>query len=361
MSPIADIDCPQDWQRAGDAVARDGAVAVVLGGVDTGKSTLCRFLAHYCHTHGCNTALLDADLGQSWIGPPTTVGFALVDGPELPQRGDEPADMWFVGATSPHGHMLQTAVGVRKMADAARHAGADRIIVDTSGWINGPAARALKEAKIALLSPRHIIAIQARGETQHLTAPYANRADVVVHNVRVSRRARVRDVDRRRRHREEQFRDYFAGARQLALPLGQITLLGTGLLSGTAAPGHVRSYAEELLGIECSHAEMIADSLMLVCDHQPDPGAIEAVREHFPDEEIAVVALDAVRGVVLGLSDARERLLGIGLLADVDFKAGQLHVTTPVSAADGATTVTVGTLRLHRDFSQLGPVEARWP
>ncbi len=361
MLSITDIDRPPDWQGAADAVARDGGVAVVLGAVDTGKSTLCRFLAHCCAEAGRKPAILDADLGQSWLGPPTTIGFALVDSTTPPDHGTEPAGMWFVGATSPQGHMLQTAVGVRKMADAARRAGADCIIADTSGWINGPAARALKEAKIALLAPGHIIAIQARDEIQHLIAPHASRTDVQVHTVRASRRARRRDMDQRRRHRGEQFRNYFAEAGHLALPLGQIGVLGASLLSGTAAPSHVRSYAEELLGVECFHAEMTEERLLLVCEQYPQPGAIEAVREHFPDQEVAVLPLRAIRGVVVGLSDAQERLLGIGVLTDVDFKANSLHVITPVAAADAVATVTMGTLRLQPDFSELGPVELRWP
>jgi polynucleotide 5'-hydroxyl-kinase GRC3/NOL9 len=361
MSSTANIDCPQDWQRAAEAVAREGGVAIVLGAVDTGKSTLCRFLADCCPARGRKAALLDADLGQSWIGPPTTIGFALVDGSDSLQPPLDPAAMWFVGATSPQGHMLQTAVGVQKMADAARRSGADCIIVDTSGWINGPAARALKEAKIALLSPRHIIGIQEENEIQHLITPYAGRRDILVHRLRTSRRARPRDMERRRRHRQEQFRTYFAAAQELALPLDRITLLGTSLLSGLPAPAHVRTYAEELLGVECFHAETMAERLLLVCETYPDPRAIGAVREQFPDEEISVFPLSAARGVLAGLSDANERLLGIGIVADVDFKAKRLHVISPVTAAGDVAAVTIGTLRLQPDFTELGPTEVAWP
>ncbi|MGD8238995.1 MAG: Clp1/GlmU family protein [Armatimonadota bacterium] len=361
MPPIADIDCPQDWQRTAHAVAREGGVTVVLGGVDTGKSTLCRYVAHCCITQGRTTAILDADLGQSWIGPPTTVGFALVEGAGAAAAGLEPAGMWFVGATSPQGHMLQTAVGVRRVAEAARRGGADAIIVDTSGWIDGPAARALKEAKIALLRPRHIIGIQVEDEVQHLIAPYEHREGVSVHTVHTSRRVRPRDMARRRQHRERQFRDYFAGGRELALPLGRVALLGTSLLSGTTAPAHVRSYAEELLGVECFHAEMMGERLVLVCEHYPERGALGTVREQFPDDEVTVFALRPIRGALAGLADAREQVLGLGIVADVDFGAKELRVVTPVPAADDVAAVTIGTLRLQGDFTELGPAEVRWP
>ncbi|MFQ5808929.1 MAG: Clp1/GlmU family protein [Armatimonadota bacterium] len=361
MPPIADIDCPKDWQRTADGVAREGGVTVVLGGVDTGKSTLCRYVAHCCVTQGRTTAILDADLGQSWIGPPTTIGFALVEGGAAAEAGLDPAGMWFVGATSPRGHMLQTAVGVRRMSDAARRAGADATIVDTSGWIDGPAARALKEAKIALLRPRHIIGIQTEDEVRHLIAPHQHREGVSVHTVRTSRRVRPRDMERRRQHREAQLRDYFGGGQELALPLDRVALLGTSLLSGTTAPAHVRSYAEELLGVECFHAEMMGERLVLVCEHYPGPGAIGAVREQFPDEEVAVLPLRPIRGTLAGLSDAREELLGLGIVADVDFGAKELRVVTPVPAADEVAAVTMGTLRLQRDFTELGPAEVRWP
>jgi len=361
MSLIADIDCPQDWQTAADLVARDPGVALVVGAVDSGKSTLCRFLAHYCATQGRRTAILDADLGQSWIGPPTTIGFALVDDSMLEESTPEPTGMWFVGATSPQGHMLQTAVGVRKMADAARQCRAECIIVDTSGWVDGPAARALKEAKIALLAPRHILGIQYGDEIRHITAACESRADISVHSVRASRRTRSRDADRRRAYREQQFREYFAESAELALPFADITVLGTSLLSGTPAPGHVRAYAEELLGIECFHAEILGEQLLLVCEHLPDPAALRALREQFPEEEPAVFALNSVPGALVGLSDSDERLLGIGTLVEMDFQAKRILVTTPVTAAEDVAAVTVGTMRLQPDFSQLGSMEERWP
>lgn len=50
--------------------------------------------------------------------------------------------MWFLGATSPIGHLLEIVVGTKKMADKALNSGADVVIVNTSGLILGTAGTA---------------------------------------------------------------------------------------------------------------------------------------------------------------------------------------------------------------------------
>src|SRR5919197_322767 len=73
----------------------------VVGGVDSGKTTFARRLALAALESGQSVALVDADLGQSTIGPPGTVGLKLVTGREDLEEGAPPDAMAFVGAISP--------------------------------------------------------------------------------------------------------------------------------------------------------------------------------------------------------------------------------------------------------------------
>ena len=57
-------------------------VCLVLGAADTGKTTLAEAIARRAASSG-PVGVIDADIGQSHIGPPTTVGWALVDRPDV--------------------------------------------------------------------------------------------------------------------------------------------------------------------------------------------------------------------------------------------------------------------------------------
>src|SRR5918999_822328 len=66
----------QEHPEGAQAIERalDVAVTMVIGEGDTGKTTLVTALANALVERGFRVAVLDADLGQSEIGPPTTIG-----------------------------------------------------------------------------------------------------------------------------------------------------------------------------------------------------------------------------------------------------------------------------------------------
>jgi polynucleotide 5'-kinase involved in rRNA processing len=146
------------------AVAQRG-VTMLVGGLDTGKSTLARRIAEAGVGAGCTVGLLDADVGQSTIGPPTTVGLRLCRSgadlvPDALARADHLA---FVGSTSPSGHLLPLVAGARLLLDRARSAEADLVVVDTTGLVSGVYGQILKFHKAAVLQPDLVIGL-ARGE-----------------------------------------------------------------------------------------------------------------------------------------------------------------------------------------------------
>jgi polynucleotide 5'-hydroxyl-kinase GRC3/NOL9 len=57
-------------------------ICLILGASDTGKTTLAEALAKHLAKHQ-PVGVIDADIGQSHIGPPATVGWAVVDNPQI--------------------------------------------------------------------------------------------------------------------------------------------------------------------------------------------------------------------------------------------------------------------------------------
>lgn len=187
-------------------------VDVLIGGMDSGKSTLARRIAAAGVAEGLTVGVLDADVGQSTIGPPTTVGLRLCRSeadldPEAMRRADHLA---FVGSISPQGHLLPLVVGTRLLLDRARAQGAELVVVDTTGLVSGVYAQLLKFHKVGVLQPDLVVGI-ARGEELEPLLGVISRfyaAEVVTLGIHPD--VVPTSVEQRATIREESMRGYFA-------------------------------------------------------------------------------------------------------------------------------------------------------
>lgn len=221
------IDVPRVWEERLSGPLR--GTILVIGAVDTGKSTLVRYLWSRLapHTH---LALIDADIGQSVLGPPTTQTLRLA-APEspaaFPPRGR--LARWFVGAISPRGHMLPTVVGVARLVALARGWRAQTILVDTTGMVAPHVGGvALKWAKFDLVRPDVVIALRRDDELEPLIAPWRHSDRFRLIELPVSPRVRVRTREERIAWRQYRFRVYFRRAQECQVPLSRVALQGSG-------------------------------------------------------------------------------------------------------------------------------------
>ncbi len=180
--------------------AKPGRVFVV-GGVDSGKTTFVTRLAKAGIEAGHVVAIVDADLGQSTIGPPATVGLKIAR--ELADlESDTPDAMSFVGSMSPRGHMLTLVSGTAKLVMRAIEMGARLIVVDTSGLIDGVAGQVLKLSKAELCRPHHVVALARGMELEPIVGVLDRFLSVDVASLGVHPDIRVRTVEERKAARE---------------------------------------------------------------------------------------------------------------------------------------------------------------
>ena len=205
-----------------------GDTVMVVGAVDRGKSHLTRHLLGQAATRA---ALVSADVGQPSLGVPACVAMAI----ESPWR--VPDALWFVGETTPVRHLLPTVVGTARLAERARAAGADLVVIDTGGFVEGAIARLLKSHKARAARVTDVVAIERDRELEPLLALLAGMARV--HRVPPAPAARERRRDERRRYREAQFRADLRGALSLRLGAGRLVDVdwSAGSAARTPSPG----------------------------------------------------------------------------------------------------------------------------
>ena len=194
-------------------------VTLVLGAGDTGKSTLVAGLAGALAARAHTVAVVDADLGQSDVGPPTTVGLGRVRRPIERLEEAELVGLEFVGMTSPARCMRETAEATARLVARALEGGCDRVLVDTSGLVEGDFGRALKRIKIDRVRPDLLIALQRHGECEPILCLYEGGPAIL--RLPAAATAR-RSAAARRRQRQRALDAHLAGAVPVTLDLTRV-------------------------------------------------------------------------------------------------------------------------------------------
>ncbi|MDQ3981359.1 MAG: hypothetical protein M3271_01615 [Actinomycetota bacterium] len=287
---------PEAYERL---LANPGVV-FLLGGIDTGKTTFGVELARRATEAGIAAAIVDTDIVQSTVGPPTTVGLKLCGTPEdFSRESLRVADgLGFVGSTVPKGHLLPLVANAAKLVTRARAAGAKLIVVDTTSLVSGIYGQSLKFFKMDLVGPDYTVAFERGGELEPLVGIAQRFVPGEVVEIEVSPDARIRPVDERITFREEQFAAYFA--------------VGT------------------------SRWRVKPTVFMPTLP---------------PDFDLAL--LD---GLVVGMEDGRGSCVGIGVL-EHDPNEDLLRMVSPVT--EGVRGLRLGSVRIDTSGQSRGPVDLR--
>jgi polynucleotide 5'-hydroxyl-kinase GRC3/NOL9 len=221
-----EIIAPKEWFAFSDVLAEEKGMAILLGGTDTGKTTLANFLIFNLCQRGRRVALVDADIGQSTLGPPATIGLAKFKSDPDWEVVLSPPEIFFVGSTTPERHFPLHLKGVKRMVDKAVSYATDLIIVDTTGFVSGEAGKELKRRKIDLISPHFILALQKSDELEPILELYQENPFYKIYRLPLSEKVRPRSMEERRINRANKFRDYFKDSVIQELAIEEVQIEG---------------------------------------------------------------------------------------------------------------------------------------
>lgn len=201
-----------EQEEALAALIDDPGVVMLVGAIDTGKTSFGIELARRAMNSGVPVAIVDADTVQSHVGPPTTTGMKLCTGEDsLSREGLRRADaLGFVGSLVPKGYLLPLVTSTAKLVRRAQKAGAQMVIIDTTSLVSGIYGQALKYYKIDLIHPGHIVAFERGGEMEPIVGLAQRFSPSTVIELPVDPRIVSRTVEDRMTFREEQFAAYFS-------------------------------------------------------------------------------------------------------------------------------------------------------
>jgi polynucleotide 5'-hydroxyl-kinase GRC3/NOL9 len=291
-----EISAPKEWFELLDVLEEGKGIAILLGATDTGKSTLAKFLISHLCKRGLKVGLVDADIGQSFLGPPATIGLSVFKSHPDWEVILSPPEIFFVGSTTPEGHFPIHLKGVKRMVDKVSTCGSDVILVDTTGFVLGEAGKELKRRKIDLISPRFILALQKDDELEAILEQYKESPLYKIYRLPLSEQVRPKSLEERRANRTNKFRDYF-----------KYSVIQELAMEGVQIEGEV---------LDPSGAPLPLDWAL------------------------------RINGLLIGLKDENDHTLALGLIRNYFQEKKVLRVFTPLQEIQRVKTVQLSSLRL---------------
>ncbi len=293
---LPEITAPKEWYALLDILEKEKGLAIILGASDTGKSTLAKFLIFNLCERGLKVALADADIGQSFLGPPTTIGLSLFKSDPDWKLLLSPPEIFFVGSTTAEGCIPIHLKGVKRMVDKAIAYGPDFTILDTTGFVLGEGGRELKRRKIDLVSPRFILALQRSEELEPILGHYEESPLLRVFRLPLSEKVRSRSIEDRKRYRDDRFQEYF------------------------------RDSAVQELAVEAAAIEGEV--------HDPNGDTL-------PSDWVL-----RINGLLIGLKDGNDETLALGVIRNYVDEKKVVRILTPLVETEKVKTIQLSSLRV---------------
>ena len=341
-----------EWRDCITSLVANPGLTVVIGASDTGKTTFCTQLLNAAVEAGLKAALVDADIGQSEVGPPGTIGLAELTHP-VERLSDLPARrMYFVGATSPAGNMLQCVVGTKRMADAAAGHGAELTVVDTTGLVQGVIARKLKTYKIDLLSPAHIVAIQRKQEAAPLVAALSKIDKYAIHCVSATSAAQPKPPELRAARRRLRFTKHFEGAEPHVIRLDDVACRGTRLNAGRPLSWQRIGGLEKILKTRVLHAEAVGPGFYIVVERSVPTSGIGLLQAKARTKDVTLVEGSAFTNAYVGLLDSHGNTMDVGIVQAIDFGQRHMIALSPLKSVTPVRVIDFGLMRVRPDGTE---------
>lgn len=289
---VSESTIPIGWEEAVDVIQRQNGVEVIVGDVDSGKSSLCSFITNMCVQQGLRVGIVDGDVGQADIGPATTISSSHAVKPILSLQDLNPEASFFAGDTSPSsitGKVIQSIVRLKN--NVAKDT--DVVIVNTDGWIGDPSARRFKEALLHEIQPDLVLGLSREGEIE----PLLDMIQFTSLRLSSSPYARTRSKDERKSTRESSYRRFLVGSKL---------------------------------------TKINQETTSLRMFDQPEQSILRWDRRF--------------RGFLAGLLDSEDRLLGIGRIRELSDGTAQVETTT----TQHPRFLEIGNIELSSAYGEIG-------
>ncbi|MGD8506159.1 MAG: Clp1/GlmU family protein [Candidatus Bathyarchaeota archaeon] len=344
---------PASWEQACNitmAVDEKPVVVVVMGEVDSGKTSFCTYLVNKATKEKRRVAIIDADLGQSDIGPPSTIGLSQLTLPISDLFLLKAESAYFVGTTTPSGVIDEVIDKLAEMKGDILKKAVGFLVINTDGWVRGEEAVQYKLRLVKRTTPNVVIGIQQQDELAPILTALSG---IKVISIESPQAIKKRDREKRKILRELGYRKYLKEAIMQPFPLSWVKVegipFGTYL---TPSKGKLEKMKMKL-GVDPLYCEETPNMIVAIVDknHWVNEAQITALEEEL-EKKVRLIREGDEQGLLVGLHDEKEKFLGIGILDKIDYERRMLHVYTPVTTS--VSSIHIGQVKLDKLGKEIG-------
>jgi polynucleotide 5'-hydroxyl-kinase GRC3/NOL9 len=349
---------PQSWVRSVQEllnVQTRPTTAIVVGRVDTGKSSFCTFLINRLLGENKRVAILDGDLGQSDIGPPSTIAYAQVKKPNTDLFNLRAKNAVFIGETSPSNVTGRMVQGLSLLKKEALAGDPEFLVINTDGWIEGECAVDYKLKLIEELDPQVIYFLQQKDELGPMLEVDQKAKKVSVESPIT---AGQRDQEKRKGLRELGYKKYLRNPKIQSLSLSWVKVEGNDsfILNKSHMKARDANKIYELLGMKPLQMTEFSGKLDVIIGRRRwiNSDNIKKVEE-FVKKKVIVTRKGDEEGLFAAMYNAKRKFLGVGIVQEIDYVRRTVKVCTPVS--DEVAVLALGKVKLDKNMKEIPMVE----
>lgn len=331
-----------EWMSTAEEIIKGTHTAiVVVGGVDSGKSSFITLLSNKLIERGFKIAIIDSDIGQADIGPPGFISLGTPEKQIIWLRELKPLSMRFIGDIRPQYYVDKIIREVLNLKNLALHELKTSIVlINTDGWISDPQAIVYKYKFIEAVEPTALVVLGAdlKGLFKHF-----EKMGMKVFELPSPLHAKQRDRDERRKLRSERYASFLKEAPLRKYKLSEVMIDGFQLLQGVDVNSTV--YSET--GVNVVYASINADTLNIVVQQSISEVEVDKVKKVLRVSKARIYYLGFEKGLYVALTDDKD-IDHPGLVDEIDFLNKVIAIYTYF---DGRPKVIkFSKIKLSRDY-----------
>jgi len=195
---------------------------LLIGNVDTGKTTLLKEIARKFIFYSIPVTIIDCDIGQSFIGPPTTISLIKLK-KNVYNFFPFPDRFYFTGAISPSSNIIGFLTGIEKIEEVCKKEKNEKILIDTTGYIKDKIAREIKIHKIEVFSPDLVLLLEKKDEL-FFVRNFLRYSKIKFLTIKIPENFPVKTITEREENRSEKFRRYFRITDKIKININNISI-----------------------------------------------------------------------------------------------------------------------------------------
>ena len=329
---------------------------MVLGDIDSGKTSFSAFLINTSLKSQGKPAIVDTDLGQSNVGPPTSIGFSVISEPIADLFSVKPATIVFMGRTSSKGITQRVLSSLTSIMKQNSEGAVDLTVINTDSWIEGDEARTYKAELIRKINPNLVVGIQRNAELEHILHSVEEKGCHVLRVV-TSSVVKRRDRNEHRELREQSYKKYLGKPTMRTLQLNWISLEYTPLGLGTPLDLQRMKSLEKTLQRQIVYCEESSHMLYIVVYYKErvDEATVVTAESLF-QKDVYIVREGEEEGLLVGLLNNDRDFLGMGIISKLDYNNQTLKIRTAYK--DTVNVVQFGQIKVNEAGNELGVTTA---